>query len=48
VLAGDLAIVQGRTRYRTTTPATYSNLWVLRFAGDGRCREFTEWWMEQR
>lgn len=20
------------------------NLWVLRPAGDGRCREFTEWW----
>ena len=26
---------------------TYSNLWVIRFAPDGRAREFTEWWMKQ-
>jgi SnoaL-like domain len=40
----DLAIVQGTTMYPTQT---YSNLWVIRFDADGRCREYTEWWMEQ-
>jgi len=23
----------------------FSNLWVARFGADGRCSEFTEWWM---
>lgn len=23
----------------------YSNIFVCRFDGDGRCRDFTEWWM---
>lgn len=40
----DLAVVQGTTRY--TDGPVYSNLWVIRFAADGRAREFTEWWME--
>lgn len=45
-VAGDLAFVRGWTRY--SDPAReYSNLWVIRLAGDGRCAEFTEWWMEQ-
>lgn len=44
-VAGDLAFVRGWTRYKE--PAhDYSNLWVIRFAEDGRCAEFTEWWME--
>jgi ketosteroid isomerase-like protein len=43
--AGDLAIVEGTTRYREP-PHTYSNLWVIRLDADGRCREFTEWWMK--
>ena len=38
----DLAVVQGTTTY---PDRTYSNLWVIRFAGD-RCAEFTEWWMQ--
>jgi hypothetical protein len=25
----------------------YSNLWVIRFDADGRCREFTEWYMRR-
>ena len=43
----ELAIVTGTTAYRDP-PLTYSNLWVLRLADDGRCDEFTEWWMEQQ
>jgi len=39
-----LAIVTGTTIYREP-PEAYSNLWVIRLADDGRCREFTEWWM---
>jgi uncharacterized protein (TIGR02246 family) len=38
----DLAVITGRATYATQS---YSNLWVIRFDGDGRSREFTEWWM---
>jgi ketosteroid isomerase-like protein len=42
----ELAIVTGTTSYRDPLQA-YNNLWVLRRADDGRCLEFTEWWMLQ-
>jgi hypothetical protein len=42
-----VAVVQGETAYHDEPPRTYSNLWVIRLAGDGRCSQFTEWWMEQ-
>ena len=29
-------------------PIEYSNLWVIRLDGDGRCSEFTEWWMQHK
>jgi hypothetical protein len=45
VVAPEVAVVQGETRYRTP-PRTYSNLWVIRLDDEGRCTEFTEWWME--
>ncbi|MEV0384330.1 nuclear transport factor 2 family protein [Nonomuraea sp. NPDC050643] len=38
----DVSVIQGVTTY---PDKTYSNLWVIRFVPDGRCREFTEWWM---
>ena len=41
----DVAVVQGETVYRTTSQ-TYSNLWIIRFDAEGRCTEFTEWWMQ--
>jgi uncharacterized protein (TIGR02246 family) len=40
----EVAIVQGTTTYPNQI---FSNLWVIRLDDDGRCREFTEWWMEQ-
>jgi uncharacterized protein (TIGR02246 family) len=40
----DLAVIQGEALYRTP-PHTYSNLWVIRLDAEGRCSEFTEWWM---
>ena len=43
-VAPDVAFVQGETIYRTP-PHTYSNLWVIRLDAEGRCTEFTEWWM---
>ena len=42
--SAELAIVTGTTTYDDPSQA-YSNLWVLQFAEDGRCSEFTEWWM---
>lgn len=42
----DLAVVTGRTRY-IDPPASYRNLFVIRFAEDGRCRDFTEWWIDE-
>jgi ketosteroid isomerase-like protein len=44
-LAGPLAFVTGTTDYRSEGKS-YSNLWILRLTDDGRCEEFTEWWME--
>ena len=35
----------GETRY--ADGKAYSNLFVMRFDGDGRCSEFVEWFMEQ-
>jgi uncharacterized protein (TIGR02246 family) len=43
VEAEGTAVVRGTTRYPNTT---YSNLWVIKLAEDGRAREFAEWWME--
>ncbi|MFI7634967.1 nuclear transport factor 2 family protein [Nonomuraea sp. NPDC049400] len=40
----EVSVIQGVTTY---PDKTYSNLWVIRFVPDGRCREFTEWWMRQ-
>ena len=45
---GNLAFVQGLTRYLTPELRDYSNLWVIRLAEDGRCDAFTEWWMKHR
>ena len=40
-----VSFVRGWTDY-TEAPKRYSNLWVIRLEADGRCSEFTEWWME--
>jgi ketosteroid isomerase-like protein len=44
LVEGDRAIATGETRY--DDGQTFSNLFVLEFDGDGRCRDFTEWFME--
>lgn len=42
----DLAVVTGRTRY-FEPPASYRNLFVIRFDDEGRCYDFTEWYIEE-
>jgi uncharacterized protein (TIGR02246 family) len=45
VVGQEVAVVQGETVYHTTSE-TYSNLWIIRLDAEGRCTEFTEWWMQ--
>ncbi|HLF61950.1 MAG TPA: nuclear transport factor 2 family protein [Acidimicrobiia bacterium] len=42
----DLAVITGATTYFDPA-ATIRNLFVIRFAPDGRCRDFTEWYIEE-
>lgn len=49
---GDTFVAHGRTRYltddRSDVDREFANVFVCRFDGDGRCREFTEWYMRRR
>ncbi len=50
LMQNETVIAVGTSRYYTddtrgTLDREYHNLWVLRFAGDGRCSSFTEWYM---
>ncbi len=47
VARGELGIVKGITRYKTTG-AEYHNLWEVRLDDEDRCTEFVEWWMEAK
>jgi uncharacterized protein (TIGR02246 family) len=47
---GDLAVATGRSRYLAPDGSLvreYWNCFVLRLDADGRCREFTEWYMKR-
>ena len=44
-VAGDLRFLRGWTHY-TDPPQEFSNLWLIRLTADGRCCEFSEWWMQ--
>jgi ketosteroid isomerase-like protein len=44
LIEGDRAVATGQTRY--ANGKIYSNLYVLRFDGEGRCAEFAEWYMQ--
>jgi ketosteroid isomerase-like protein len=48
---GDVAVAVGTSTYadRPGGPPTrvFDNCYVIRFDGDGRCREFTEWYMQR-
>jgi len=40
---GDTAVVRLEVRYGGPERLQYRDLWILRFATDGRCRSFEEW-----
>ena len=42
----DLAVITGKTNY-FEPPLAYRNLFVIRFDGEGRCYDFTEWYIEE-
>jgi hypothetical protein len=42
----DLAVITGTTRY-LEPPASYRNLFVIRFDAEGLCSDFTEWYIEE-
>jgi ketosteroid isomerase-like protein len=41
---GDTAVIEGWTDY---DDEAYANVWLIRFADDGRAREFREWWVQK-
>ena len=43
---GDTAVAVGESRYPVEGDS-YSNVFICRFDADGRCREFSEWWVEK-
>ena len=49
---GDTFVAHGRTRYltddRSAVDREFANVFVCRFDDEGRCREFTEWYMRRR
>ena len=49
---GDTYVAHGRTRYLTDDRADidreFANVFVCRFDAEGRCNEFTEWFMRRR
>ena len=40
---GTVAVVRLLVRYETPEPQEYRDLWLLRFAADGRVEDFEEW-----
>jgi uncharacterized protein (TIGR02246 family) len=41
----EVAVVEGTAVYRDP-PRAFSNLWVIHLDAEGRCTQFTEWWMQ--
>ena len=46
VVEGDTGVSVGESRY-PAEGRTFSNVFLCRFDGEGRCREFSEWWVEK-
>jgi ketosteroid isomerase-like protein len=48
---GDIAVATGSSTYYASpggpVERVFDNCFVMRFADDGRCREFTEWYIER-
>jgi ketosteroid isomerase-like protein len=49
---GDVVVATGTSSYRAEEGGpvvrTYDNCFVMRFDGDGRCRDFTEFYVKRR
>jgi hypothetical protein len=49
---GDTVVATGTSRYRETPEGpfvrTYDNCFVIRFDGEERCRDFTEYYVERK
>jgi SnoaL-like domain len=49
---GEVGVAHGRTRYltddRSGVDREFANVFVCRFDAEGRCREFTEYYMRER
>lgn len=39
----DTAVIRVEVRYGPPDRSQYRDLWIVRFAADGRCQEFEEW-----
>ncbi len=50
-VAGEAAVATGSSSYRDAPDGpvvrVYDNCFVMRFGSDGRCRGFTEWYMQR-
>ena len=48
---GDTVVATGATRYRDVPDGpivrTYENCFIMRFDGEGRCRDFTEYYLRR-
>jgi ketosteroid isomerase-like protein len=50
IVEGDTAVMVGRTAYfdeHGAVERAYQNIWVVRFDAEGRCRDFTEYFMKE-
>jgi uncharacterized protein (TIGR02246 family) len=47
----DIAVIEGWTSYDRgegeAWDEAYANIWLVRFAEDGRARQFSEWWVQK-
>ncbi len=43
----DLGVVRGWTLY-LEAQREFANLWLIKFDPEGRCSEFTEWWVQRK
>ncbi|MDN3357396.1 nuclear transport factor 2 family protein [Actinomadura sp. DC4] len=41
---GDTAVARVEVTYGEPDHEEFTDLWIIRFADDGRCRSFEEWW----
>jgi len=42
-----IAVMTGTTVYKGNV-GTFSNVWLIRLAEDGKCKEFREWFVRKR